>query len=189
MNVVIACPTCQQKIRAPKAMIGRSVKCPQCRNLFTALDAAEVGLAEPSPKSSRPAIPEGQAVYPEPPAPTIHAETLWNESERSDDAKPPAVNSLVEYLLFRRMVTPAIVVMLFYVGIVLQLTGGAFLFVSGLLQLIARSGVAAGVGFMAAGLFGTTISIVAWRIFCEVLLTLFRILEQLREFNEKQGVP
>jgi hypothetical protein len=46
MPEIVSCPTCQQELRVPDALFGTTVRCPQCREMFTAL---------PPPQPSGPA--------------------------------------------------------------------------------------------------------------------------------------
>ena len=178
-NVVIACPTCQQKIRAPRTMLGRAIKCPQCRNPFTALDPNDITLSEIESKlaASAPANGSGGA------EPTSAEETVWGDDEEQE---PKREIRLLDFLWFRRMVTPPMIVVVFYIGLALQLLAGIALFILGFLQVIERTGVAAGIGIMVGGVLGTLLSSIFWRILCEVLVTFFRIHDRLSDISEKR---
>jgi len=53
MPVVIACPSCKQKLKAPDAAIGKAVKCPGCGGAIKV--PAQAGAGEPTPAPRQPA--------------------------------------------------------------------------------------------------------------------------------------
>ena len=57
MPVVITCPECQQRARVPDAMLGKSVKCPECGATF-AVPAESTPPIDPQPPTVVPAPPE-----------------------------------------------------------------------------------------------------------------------------------
>jgi hypothetical protein len=56
MPVVVTCPGCQRKARVPDAMLGQSVKCPECGMTFTV--PADANLPVPRPPTVETAPPE-----------------------------------------------------------------------------------------------------------------------------------
>jgi hypothetical protein len=73
-----------------------------------------------------------------------------------------------EYLTFEKMIAPVVIQILFWVGVVGIVLSGLFTlfsasFISGLLMII--------------------IGPIVVRVYCEVLLVFFRILDNLREIN------
>jgi Domain of unknown function (DUF4282) len=170
--IVIACPICMQKIRAPEAVIGRQVKCPQCKNSFLAADPNSI-IADVPEMPSR--MTEGIDTSDwEAAIPTAQPET---SSVRSG-------GSFLDYLVFRRMVTPAIIVVMFYLGAALILAAGL---VYGIISLIAlfgsRSTALMGLLSLFVAALSTIVGLVMWRVCCEVLISLFRILDNVREIN------
>src|SRR5262245_32305826 len=105
-TLVIACPICLQKIRAPANVVGRQIRCPQCKNGFTAADPAAVGGTSVLPSAPRPREPEAN----EEPA----ADPLGLESDDNGGKGAPASNAVIDFLLLRRLITPAILVALFW---------------------------------------------------------------------------
>lgn len=165
--IVIACPICMQKIRAPEAVVGRQVKCPQCKNSFLAAD----------PNSIIADVPEVPGVDP----------TDWEATIPRDEpetAGSRSSGSLVDYLVFRRMVTPAIITVVFYLGAGLILLSGLVYGIISLIALFGSRGTALVglLGLLVAAL-STIICVVMWRVFCEVLISIFRILDNVREIN------
>jgi hypothetical protein len=169
-TLVIACPTCMQKLRAPEGVIGREITCPQCKNAFTAEDPnAATGEV--------PKAPRQDSVSDDP--------STWG----SIPAKPgrtPRKGSFGDYLVFRRMVTPVIIVAVFYFGVVLIVLGGVVNACVGIFGGFGgRGSVVYGLAMMAIAFFSTIFSLVMWRVFCEVLIAMFRILDNVREINEQ----
>ncbi|HEV3145186.1 MAG TPA: DUF4282 domain-containing protein [Gemmataceae bacterium] len=195
MPLVIACPTCQQKIRAPESVIGRQIKCPQCKTPFVAQDSSSVGVAAGSPAATvREQLPPQQEFPAVPPATQAwpgNGEEAPEETEPSAREKAPR-GSFVDYLLFRRMITPWIIIVVFYLGVAGILIYGLVMFVLdlGLMVAAARSGgggLAVALTLLyALGVFlATLVSLVMWRVYCEVIATFFRILDNVREINEQ----
>jgi predicted Zn finger-like uncharacterized protein len=50
MPIVIECPQCQRKLRVPDQLLGRTVKCPACKNQFTASAKRETAGGKSPPK-------------------------------------------------------------------------------------------------------------------------------------------
>src|SRR5712692_6930171 len=67
MPVVIACPTCQQKVRIGENLLGKQVKCPQCKNPFTAVDPNAVAAPTWEAVTSQPEPDYGPPPPAEPP--------------------------------------------------------------------------------------------------------------------------
>jgi hypothetical protein len=87
-RVVIACPTCTQRIRAPRAIIGQAVTCPTCRTLYTAELPEAIG---PS------ASPQLVSVAPPPLAEVARVPTetaVQSPADRSTTTDQPALTKL-----------------------------------------------------------------------------------------------
>ncbi|MFL5341405.1 MAG: DUF4282 domain-containing protein [Gemmataceae bacterium] len=169
MTVVIACPICTQKVRAPDSVLGRQIKCPQCKNPFIALDPNAI-----------PPAPAFDAGFPD----KTGTPVLTDEDAEISEDIPRRPSAVTDYLLFRRMVTPVIITVLFYLGVLLLLLGGLVLFVSGVLQAV-HGYTLIGIATILGSIVGGIVELILWRIFCEVLITLFRILDNVREINEQ----
>src|SRR5258707_15754182 len=158
MPVVIACPTCQQKVRIGENLLGKQVKCPQCKNPFTAVDPNAV----PPPASSWEAVthkPEFDFNAPAPP-PTVEPPPEEDYDYDQDAPGRPsqrpqksAGSKFVDYLLFRRMVTPFVLLVLFYLGVVAIVIYGIIQGVAGIIILV--HGSVYGILFLLGALFGT----------------------------------
>lgn len=84
-----------------------------------------------------------------------------------------------DFLKFRKMITPVIIQILFWVGVAGSVIGG--------LVMIAAS--FSGRGFeVIAGFFGglllMVLGTVVWRIYCELLIQFFRMNETLTEIKD-----
>lgn len=88
-------------------------------------------------------------------------------------------NWLLEFLLFRRMITPLIVQAIFWLGVVASIAIGG-LFVTSSLQ----AGDSAKFGVLYGGLILVG-GPIALRIVCELLMVLFRIHQTLNEILER----
>ncbi|MBY0524286.1 MAG: DUF4282 domain-containing protein [Gemmataceae bacterium] len=195
MPITITCPDCDARIRAPDSMQGRPVKCPKCGAQFTADGNGDSGVG-PDP------IPEPP---PPPPPEPVTREALWSEVAKAPDNHPapsplpvplpvPAMeqrspNVVVDFLLFRKLIAPVLVQVLFWIGVLGCIVVGGLMFAT-VLALLNR---------------GATFGIVVWpllstlavwflgplviRVFCEVLILFFRMndtLTAIKNATEKQ---
>jgi len=190
MPLVIACPTCQQKIRAPETVIGRQIKCPQCKTPFVAQDTAtgpanlpppdaptQIQTAATTPANDFSNLGQTGATWPG----QTGVEPM-PEAESEPRSKSGG-GTFMDYILFRRMVTPWIVIFLFYFVTALLILSGVIGFVMGILAV--RSSILQAVLLIIGSIFGTLLFMVLWRIYCEVLMTFFRILDNVRDINEQ----
>lgn len=171
--IVIACPMCMQKIRAPETVIGRQIRCPQCKNSFNAADPNAVPTDAPGVQSRLTEAPSAESPN-------------WDNGEPEVPVVPRAASgsAFVDYLLFHRMVTPRIITGLFYLGAAVILLIGLVYGILGILAIVASKQTAMiGLLSLLIAVFTTIVSLVMWRIFCEVLISLFRILDNVREIN------
>ena len=77
-----------------------------------------------------------------------------------------------DFLAFRRMITPIIIQIVFWIGIIGILVLGILVIVDGASGETDGGAVVLGVLFI---IFGPMI----WRVFCELLILIFRIIEKL----------
>jgi len=61
MPIQISCPSCAKQLRVPEDLLGKSVRCPNCQNTFT---AEEPGTPSPPPSSEAAGV---QSTAPESP--------------------------------------------------------------------------------------------------------------------------
>ncbi len=169
-NLVIACPVCLQKIRAPENVIGRNIKCPQCKNSFIAADPS-------APAGSMSSTSDSES------APPV-ADPLGLDDAGDSDHLPKRANAFVDYLLFRRMVTPVIITALFYCGAVALLILGLVTGIRGILALADKQ-VTNGLILISSAIVGTIVWLVLWRIWCEIVILFFQILAKLRDIHDE----
>jgi hypothetical protein len=88
--------------------------------------------------------------------------------------------TLMEYLVFRKMITPLIIQIIFWLGIAAVGIGCLVMLIGGLVS----GGLA-----IVAGLFGSLIAFVLGavtvRVYCELLIVAFRILDTLGEIKSQ----
>jgi hypothetical protein len=95
-------------------------------------------------------------------------------------------NSLSDFLTFRVMVTPLIIQIIFWVGVAGSVIAGLVSMVGGLGALAnSNGGVFACLGGIIGGLIVAVVGTVVTRIYCELLILLFRIYDALKELNKK----
>src|SRR5712671_6883615 len=111
MNLQIACPHCQTRVRAPAQMVGQSVKCPSCQQTFVVTD------------------PNTRAV-PSAPAPSAGCEDLGAPDVSRKPAKRNS-NPFVDFLIFRLMIAPFVIQILFWLGVLGCIGIGGFTIIGG----------------------------------------------------------
>ncbi|MCK5654407.1 MAG: DUF4282 domain-containing protein [Dehalococcoidia bacterium] len=79
-----------------------------------------------------------------------------------------------DILAFRRMITPIIIKIVFWIGVIGWLVLGIWAIVDGVRDESDAGGVIGGVLIL---IFGPII----WRVFCEILILTFRIIETLAD--------
>jgi hypothetical protein len=77
-----------------------------------------------------------------------------------------------EFLSFRKMITPAIIQIIFWIGILAVL-------IAGIMQMLLG-----GIGLL-TGLVTWVVGAVMVRIYCELLILMFRIYDVLKEIRDK----
>jgi hypothetical protein len=94
-----------------------------------------------------------------------------------------------DVLMFRRMIAPWVIMVMFWIGVIGTIIGGLVFGVMGILAMV-RVNALAGLGMIFGALIGVPLWILAIRLYAELAMVLFRISETLtdiREMQEKQG--
>lgn len=82
-----------------------------------------------------------------------------------------------EFLAFRRYLTPAFIQVLFWIGFAAIVI---FMLYAGINAM--RGSVIIGLLFI---IIGIPLMIILWRVYCEILIVFFRILESLQSIDQK----
>jgi hypothetical protein len=88
-----------------------------------------------------------------------------------------------DFLSFRKMVTPVIIEIIFFIGVIICALAGLIMFFYGGVHLGAK-------GYLWKGVLLFFLGPLAVRIYCEILIVFFRINETLTEIKhlvERQG--
>jgi hypothetical protein len=83
-----------------------------------------------------------------------------------------------DFLKFRKMVTPIIIQILFWIGVAVSIVFGLILIVKG-----ATADMAGGMQVL-TGILMLLLGPIAWRVYCELLIVIFRISETLVEVRD-----
>jgi len=137
------------------------------------------GMANWAPVGSVPelAAPVGRGPMPAAtsPAPAASASTMATSAA----ASPAARNAVADFLAFRIMLTPVLMQVLFWVGIAGCILAAIGQIVMGFLAHSIISGLFAGVITLIVGP-------VVVRVYCELIILLFRIYDTLQEIKEQR---
>lgn len=162
MSVTIECPACRRTIRAPDSIIGKQAKCPACQAAFT----VAAGPPEPAP------LADLAAPQPAPAPPKVR--------------KPGA---FTDFLLFRRMIAPLVIQILFWLGVFLSVVSAIGQVIFGLVNI---KQLGAGIILIILGALATVIIVpFIFRLFAELAILTFRMYDRLCEIKdllEKQRV-
>lgn len=85
-----------------------------------------------------------------------------------------------EFLSFRRMITPIIIQILFWIGVVVSV-------IVGLVMIIRGAVTQGGAVLVISGLLWMFLGPVMTRVYCEMIVILFRIEENTRSLRAKGG--
>jgi hypothetical protein len=91
------------------------------------------------------------------------------------------------FLSFERMITPVIIKVLFYIGLVVSVIGGIVVFIGSVIAGFADGGVGSILLGLIGGLIGGILTVflgaLATRIYAELLILFFRINETLTDIK------
>lgn len=95
-----------------------------------------------------------------------------------------------KYLNFDVMITPTIIKILFWVGVAASLLGGIILFFSGLATMFSgfRGAFFGGLFTIISGVFIAVFGVLVSRIYCELIIVAFKMLEKLTSIDSKLTV-
>ena len=82
------------------------------------------------------------------------------------------------------MVTPVIIRFLFWIGFIASLIGGAVIFFGGIIGGISNSEIGTILGGFFGGPLAAIFGILIVRIYCELLILFFRIIETLTDIKK-----
>jgi hypothetical protein len=172
MNLQIACPHCQTRVRAPAQMVGQSVKCPSCQQTFVVTDP-----------STRPAPPA--------PAPSGGFEDLPEPDVSRKPAKRQSNNPFVDFLVFRLMIAPYFIQIMFWLGVLGCLAVGGIYIILGLLMMATKDpftqkyNILGGILLALMGVASMIIGPFVARLYAELLILAFRVYDVLQEIRDR----
>ena len=90
---------------------------------------------------------------------------------------------LRDFMSFRRMITPLIIQILFWIGIVISVGAGTVVFFGGIIGGISDQSIGAALGGLFGGPIIMLLGILLTRIYAELLILAFRINETLTDIK------
>jgi predicted Zn finger-like uncharacterized protein len=176
-TITVFCPNCQARMRAPDNAVGKQVRCPSCERLFRVEQPVAEESVVPPPTAPPPAAP---AALPEPEG--------FPEPEMPNVRRRGDANALVDFLMFRKMVAPFVIMILFWLAVAGFMIGGLIMILLGIATALSTRG--AGEGILAlffsvfVGLGYMIVGPIVARVYAEVLIILFRIYETLVDIKK-----
>ncbi len=168
MSLAVSCPHCQSRVRVPDDAVGRDVRCPNCQQVF------RVGGIEPAPAAPRRPGLGGTE-------PSAGFEGMADGARR-----PAGSNALIDFLLFRRMIAPVVIQVLFWLAVLGCFIWAGFSVISGIVAATGKSGSPwLAVLGIAGGLVAIIVGPFVCRIYAELLILSFRIYETLTEIRDR----
>jgi hypothetical protein len=179
---VITCTHCGASGNAPDHILGQQVRCSKCKQSFVA------GGSSPPPAPSPFAVEPAAEEEGFPTNEDVGRAAARRSSRRDDDIddelrrpirKPGGGSGFVDILMFRRMVAPYLIIILFWVMLVGVILGSLGSIGVGLTQ------GGRGIPFVLIGVVYLVIGPLAVRLWCEVMIVIFRINETLTDIHNE----
>jgi len=192
---VITCTHCGASGNAPDHILGQQVRCSKCKQSFIAGGSApaEAAFADasdaPADDEQDEGFPTNEDISRSVPARAkgkARDEDEAPEEEEVDETpgrsiKKPARragnSSLMDLLLFRRMIAPYLIIVMFWLGMALAIFGSLAAIVFGII------GGASGLPMALGGLVFLFVGPISVRLSCEILIVVFRINETLTDIR------
>jgi hypothetical protein len=183
-----ACPECGKTYAVSAEHVGRKVTCKQChKKLVVGPSGLEfAGAAQPAADEGGGfGFGGGGAGYtpghsPPPPPPSGGYGGKADDGYGGEAPARRQRSGLAEFLTFRRFIVPTLIQVIFWIEVVLILGGAAVFFGMSLLSKdVTAILVAAG-----ACVIGIPVAILVARIYCELLILGFRLLDSMNEIRD-----
>jgi hypothetical protein len=185
---VITCTHCGASGNAPDQILGQQVRCSKCKQSFVAGGEPPTTISSlvdepvPEPEQEDEGFPTNDDIARPKSRRGVRREE--DDDEEADERPRRSIRKpgggFGDLLMFRRMVAPTIIIILFWLG-----TIGAVVGAVGMMGI----GVAAGGAGIASGVLGGLAMLVigplAVRLWCEVVIVVFRINETLAEIRDE----
>ena len=165
MAVTIACPHCGAAGSAPEQIVGQQVRCSKCKQSFMA-GGPPAPVSPPMADDERPQ--------------TGSSRDYADDYDVRRSAGPTGTSTLVEFLTFRKMVTPTLIIILFWVLVVFILLGGLLAI---FMAIFSHGGAATVLVVFLMLLIGIPFSILMARIYCELMIVVFRLYETMADIR------
>lgn len=176
MPIVISCPnpSCGRRYSVPDDAAGRSATCASCGTKIQITGLAKEPVAAPAPP---PPPPDDE--------PRGRDDDFDDEHEPASVAKrrrtAPAGPGFVDFAMFRWLITPRILILLYWIVVVLIILGGLGVMVSG---FFAGGNIGQILGGIVGGILIILVGPVLYRIVFEILILAFRIYDTLIEIRD-----
>jgi hypothetical protein len=184
---VITCTHCGATGNAPDQILGQQVRCSKCKQSFMA------GGSPPSPLSSIVDDVQEEPDYADEGFPTgedIAKPRVRRGARRDDDddddsprhrIRKRGSSGLTDLLMFRRMVAPYLIMIVFWIGTVATIIGALALMGFGVASGETQGLIVGLVG----GFLGLFLGPLIVRLWCEVMIVVFRINETLTDIRNE----
>lgn len=169
----IACPSCKKVHKADESLIGKRVKCSDCGATFEVVRNELQPVQQPNAKK-----------VDNPGAGTVKLTTgPATDNPRAIQSRKRNHMNIIDFLTFRRMITPIIIQIIFWIGVALCVIGGLISIVTG-----ASSDFGGGAQVL-SGLLVIFLGPVITRVYCELLILMFRMNETLTDIRRNTEKP
>ena len=205
MAIEFECPHCSKALRCSEKQAGRAVKCPQCNEVLT---IPETGTTAPDeePEIPIPDAPsdshvdeydnefelddEGEADseefgFSDEFATEFSGPSLPDRSRRSGNtSEKPSGSYIRDLLSFRRMITPFVIQVAFWIGVVGMLIMGVISIGIGFIAVF-QDQAGPGVIAIVSGLAYCVLGPLVIRIYAEIIILFFRMNETLTDIRDR----
>ena len=185
---LITCTHCGASGNAPDQILGQQVRCSKCKQSFLAGgDNPPPAPASPFAVDDEPEAPPEEEGEGFPTNEDIGRPPARRAPRRDDDEeevlpsqrhrKPAAGGGFVDFLMFRRMVAPYLIIIMFWLMLIGVIVSSLGMIADGFTAGTSGIPVAlGGVAYLVIGPLGV-------RLWCEVLIVIFRIHDTLSDIH------
>ena len=212
MTIQFTCPSCGKGLRSPENLAGQSARCPQCGLVVSVPSpssppspatppspAVPPSVPAPAPPPSSAEVPKPGFDFEEPPSdddwsdeaadmPPLHSPVVSPAAAATRSAA--SGNTFLDFVLFRRMIAPVIIQIIFWLSVAgflitgaISLIGGVGILLDG--DVLWRLRLPAGLFGIISGLMTVVAGPLVARILSETFILFFRMNETLTDIRNR----
>jgi DNA-directed RNA polymerase subunit RPC12/RpoP len=156
------CPTCGKTLQVTEMNAGKKARCPGCNSVLTVPEASSSNNVYDPASPTNPFAGATPARAP-------------SAATAAGYGPPQGASGAGDFLSFKKMITPAIIMACFWIGLAIIMVAG--------LVMLAGGAMDANLIRIMGGLLVLLAGPIIWRVYCEVLILFFRMNETLTDIH------